>query len=200
MVQERSLSNYRWHPIKKGHNYPQDGGVDFHFSYSDWKSVWSHCMVSTHVVSEGYSYAFDYRSYFRDYYFKENGLMFKSKNDLAIELIDQYESLSNESLCLVGQLEFQQKIDWYMQHKRVPPLGGLRTNRKVYQQGLEFNFPNLSLIISMLMSFAPSRWDITDIKHILWRQSQWYGKCHNPCILGGQLWLNKGNRFVSGVQ
>ncbi|WML26145.1 hypothetical protein [Neobacillus sp. OS1-33] len=68
-------------------------------------------MVSTHVVSEGYSYAFDYRSYFRDYYFKENGLMFKSKNDLAIELIDQYESLSNESLCLVGQLEFQQKID-----------------------------------------------------------------------------------------
>ena len=87
-------------------------GLDFHFSHSDGKSVWSHCVVSSHVVSEGYSFALDYRSYFRDSYCSENGLLFKSKNDLAIELINQYESPSDEQVYVLVD-------SWYTSKKMI---------------------------------------------------------------------------------
>jgi hypothetical protein len=58
-------------------------GLDFHFSHSDGKSVWSHCVVTSHLVSEGHSFALDFRPYFRESYCEEHGLPFKSKNDLA---------------------------------------------------------------------------------------------------------------------
>ncbi|WP_059173224.1 hypothetical protein [Bacillus sp. FJAT-27445] len=32
-------------------------GLDFHFSNTEGKSVWSHCLVTTYIVSEGYSVA-----------------------------------------------------------------------------------------------------------------------------------------------
>lgn len=112
-------------------------GLDFHFSHSDGKSVWSHCMVSAHVVSEGYSFAFDYRSYFRDSYCKENGLMFKSKNDLAIDLIDEYESLSDEQVyVLVDSWYTSKKLIDTCSTKGYHLIGGLRTNRKIYPAGI----------------------------------------------------------------
>ncbi|HET7578981.1 MAG TPA: hypothetical protein VFK33_06845 [Bacillales bacterium] len=61
-----------------------------HFSHADGKTVWSHCVVTAHVVSEGYSFAFDIRLYFREPYCQKHGLLFKSKNDIAIELIQSY--------------------------------------------------------------------------------------------------------------
>lgn len=112
-------------------------GLDFHFSHSDGKSVWSHCIVSAHVVSEGYSFAFDYRSYFRDSYCKENGLKFKSKNDLAIELIDEYETLSDEQVyVLVDSWYTSKKLIETCSTKGYHLIGGLRTNRKIYPAGI----------------------------------------------------------------
>lgn len=112
-------------------------GLDFHFSHSDGKSVWSHCVVSAHVVSEGYSFAFDFRSYFRDSYCKENGLEFKSKNDLAIELINQYESPSEEQVyVLVDSWYTSKKLIDTCSSKGYHLIGGLRTNRKIYPAGI----------------------------------------------------------------
>lgn len=112
-------------------------GLDFHFSHSDGKSVWSHCVVSAHIVSEGYSFAFDFRSYFRDSYCKENGLEFKSKNDLAIELINQYESPSEEQVyVLVDSWYTSKKLIDACSSKGYHLIGGLRTNRKIYPAGI----------------------------------------------------------------
>lgn len=111
--------------------------ADYHFSHSDGKSVWSHCVVTTHVVSEGYWFALDYRSYFRDSYCSENGLAFKSKNDLAIELINGYESPSDEQVYVLVD-------SWYTSKKLIDAcstngyhlIGGLRTNRNIYPAGI----------------------------------------------------------------
>ncbi len=77
-------------------------GPDNHFSHSDGKTMWSHCVVTAHVVSEKNSYAWDYRSYFREPYCQEKGISFKSKNDLAIELIDTYQSSDDEQVYCLG--------------------------------------------------------------------------------------------------
>jgi hypothetical protein len=74
-------------------------GLDNHFSHSDGKAVWSHCVVTAHIVCDDYSYTWDFRSYFREPFCKEHGLLFKSKNDLAIDLINTFNL---------------QRMSWYM--------------------------------------------------------------------------------------
>jgi hypothetical protein len=59
---------------KKDRSTTRMTGLDNHFSYSDGKSVWSHCIVTAHLVSETYSFAWNFRSYFRESYCEENGL------------------------------------------------------------------------------------------------------------------------------
>ncbi|MBW8350171.1 hypothetical protein K0H71_12055 [Bacillus sp. IITD106] len=111
-------------------------GLDYHFSHSDGKSVWSHCVVTSHVESEGYSFALD-RSYFRETYCMDNGLTFKSNNDLAIELINGYEPPSDEQVYVLVD-------SWYTSKKKIDAcsakgyqlIGGLRTNRKIYPAGI----------------------------------------------------------------
>lgn len=72
--------------------------LDNHFAHSDGKAVWSHSVVTAHIVSDDYSYAWD----FREPYCQEQGLVFKSKNDLAIDLIDTYQSSKDELVIQVN--------------------------------------------------------------------------------------------------
>jgi hypothetical protein len=58
--------------------------LDFHWSHVDGKSVRSHCLVTSHLVTEDHSFAWDFRPYFREEYCEQHQLSFKSKNDLAI--------------------------------------------------------------------------------------------------------------------
>jgi hypothetical protein len=37
-------------------------GLDFHFTHEDGKSKWAHCVVTSHLVTDGYSLAWDFRS------------------------------------------------------------------------------------------------------------------------------------------
>jgi len=50
--------------------------LDFHFSHTEGKSVWSHCLVTAHVVAEGYSFAWDFRPYFRKAYCEEFDILY----------------------------------------------------------------------------------------------------------------------------
>mgnify|MGYP001442254632 CR=1 FL=1 len=112
-------------------------GLDEHFSHSDGKAVWSHCVVTEHVVSENYSFAWDFRSYLRNPYCEENGLAFKSKNELAIELINSYAPEDNEQVYVLVD-------SWYTSKKLIDScsangfhlIGGLRVNRKIYPKGI----------------------------------------------------------------
>jgi hypothetical protein len=63
--------------------------------------------------------------------------MFKRKNDLAIELIDEYESLSDKQVYVWGESLYTSKklIDTYSK-KGYHLMGGLRTNRKIYPAGI----------------------------------------------------------------
>ncbi|PLR75298.1 hypothetical protein CU633_21845 [Bacillus sp. V3-13] len=72
--------------------------LDFHHSHADGKSIWSHCVVTAHVVAEGYSFAWDYRPYFRESFCTENGLEFKSKIELAMELIKAFPATEEEQV------------------------------------------------------------------------------------------------------
>lgn len=112
-------------------------GLDNHFSHSDGKSVWSHCVVTIHVVSENYSFAWDFRSCFREHYCEENGLILKSKNDLAIKLVNSYKPMDNEQVyVLVDSWYTSRKLIEVCSQKGFHLIGGIRVNRKIYQVGI----------------------------------------------------------------
>jgi hypothetical protein len=50
------------------------------------------------VVAEGYSFAWDFRPYFRQEYCEENHLSFKSKIDLAMEMIQSFPAHGEEQV------------------------------------------------------------------------------------------------------
>jgi SRSO17 transposase len=81
---------------KKDKSTKKMESLDFHYAHDEGKSVWSHCVVTSHIVSGDSSYAWDFRTYFREKYCNEHQLKFKSKNDLAIEMIQDYEPDEDE--------------------------------------------------------------------------------------------------------
>jgi hypothetical protein len=94
-------------------------------------------VVTAHIVCDDYSYAWDFRSYFRETYCKEHGLVFKSKNDLAIDLINTYNSSEDELVYVLVDSWYTSKnlIDQCSQ-RGFHLIGGLRANRKIYPVGI----------------------------------------------------------------
>lgn len=39
--------------------------LEFHYSHEDGKSMWSHNVVTSHVISDSHSFPWDFRTYFR---------------------------------------------------------------------------------------------------------------------------------------
>ncbi|WP_413375719.1 IS701 family transposase [Alkalihalobacillus sp. 1P02AB] len=124
-------------PCKKDRTTKRMEGLDYHFSHSDRKTVWAHCVVTAHVVSENHSFAWDFRSYFRKSYCQKEELSFKSKNDLAIELIDSYPARDDEQVyVLVDSWYTTKKLIESCYQKGFHLIGGLRINRKIYPAGV----------------------------------------------------------------
>ncbi|WP_148302530.1 hypothetical protein [Caldalkalibacillus mannanilyticus] len=51
---------------------------------------------TSQLVTEEHSFSWDFRPYFREEYCKQHQLSFKSKNDLAIEMIQAYPESEDE--------------------------------------------------------------------------------------------------------
>ncbi|EKN69024.1 transposase, IS4 [Schinkia azotoformans LMG 9581] len=112
-------------------------GLDNHFSHSDGKTIWSHCVVTAHVVSENNSFTWDFRPYFREPYCQKEGISFKSKNVLAMELINSYPVRDDEQVyVLVDSWYTSKKLIETCCQKGFHLIGGLRTNRKIYPAGV----------------------------------------------------------------
>ncbi len=72
--------------------------LSFQYSHEAGKSVWCHCVVTAHVVCEVSSFAWDFRPYYREEYCDEHRLPFKSKNDLALEMIEAFPATQDDVL------------------------------------------------------------------------------------------------------
>ncbi|UOF89059.1 IS701 family transposase [Fodinisporobacter ferrooxydans] len=111
--------------------------LDFHFSHDEGKGVWSHCLVTAHLVSEGYSFAWDFRPYFREGYCNVNQIPFKSKNDLALELIQSYEASDDELVyVLMDSWYTSKKIIDACNAKGFHIIAAVKTNRKIRPAGI----------------------------------------------------------------
>ncbi|MEK5061464.1 hypothetical protein BK126_04835 [Paenibacillus sp. FSL H7-0326] len=81
---------------KKDKSTKKMEGLSLQYSNEDGKSVWYHNLVTAHVVSEGGSYAWDFSPYYQKDYCAAQQLAFKSKKDLAVEIIEAFPAMDDE--------------------------------------------------------------------------------------------------------
>lgn len=130
---------------KKDTSTKQMEALDFHWSHDDGKSAWSHCLVTSHVVTEGYSFAWDFRPYFREEYCKERQLEFKSKNDLAIDMIQDFLTSENEIVyVLMDSWYTSKKMMDACQTKGFHMIAAVKINRKISPAGIRIKMSDFA--------------------------------------------------------
>ena len=112
--------------------------LDFHFLHAEGKTVWSHVLVTSHVVTGNISAAYDFRPYFREEACTELGIGFKSKIDLAIELVQDFNVSDDERVYVLFD-------SWYASKKLIDAcnakgfhvIAAFKTNRMMYPAGIQ---------------------------------------------------------------
>src|SRR5690606_11130642 len=111
--------------------------LSFQYSHEAGKSVWCHCVVTAHVVSEGASYAWDFRPYFREEYCTKQGLPFKSKNDLALEMIEAFTVSADEQVyVLMDSWYTSEKVINACNSKGFHVIAAVKANRLICVSGV----------------------------------------------------------------
>jgi hypothetical protein len=119
--------------------------LEFHYSHEDGKSMWSHNVVTTHVVSDTYSFPWDFRPYFRKEYCEAHPIVFKSKNDLALEMIEAFSAQEDELVyVLMDNWYTSEKVVNACNRKGFHVIAAVKTNRKISPAGIRIGMSDFA--------------------------------------------------------
>jgi hypothetical protein len=122
---------------KKDKSTKKMEALSFQYSHDDGKPVWCHNIVTTHVVSEGCSYAWAYRTYYQEEYCHANRIEFKSKNDFALEMIEAFPAEEDELVyVLMDSWYTSEKVINACNRKGFHVIAAVKTNRKICPAGI----------------------------------------------------------------
>lgn len=111
--------------------------LSFQYSHEAGKSVWCHCLVTAHVVANGCSYAWDYRPYYQEAYCQAQRIPFKSKNDLALEIIEAFPASEEEQVyVLMDSWYTSEKVINACNRKGFHVIAAVKTNRRIRPAGV----------------------------------------------------------------
>ena len=112
-------------------------GLNFHFSHLDGKTKWSHQVVSSHYSIDGFSLPMNYTLYLRKDYCKEHGLEFKSKIDIAIDQINDFQPIPGTKTYLLTDVWYtSQRVIEAALKKGIHTIGAIKRNRIIYPKGI----------------------------------------------------------------
>jgi SRSO17 transposase len=107
-------------------------GVAKHRSHKDNKLVLGHVWVSAQLVVAGYSYPLDWCLYRRKTECEANGILFRSKPDIAREIIEQYQPLPDtQTIVLTDSWYANQKLLKLCRQRDFHYIGAVKANRKL---------------------------------------------------------------------
>lgn len=122
---------------KKDKSTKKMEALSFQYSHEDGKSVWCHNLVTAHIVSDGGSYAWDFRPYYQKDYCESQRLTFKSKNDLAVEMIEAFPAKEDERVyVLMDSWYASAKVISACNRKGFHVIAAVRTNRLICPSGI----------------------------------------------------------------
>lgn len=107
-------------------------GVAKHRSHKDKKLVLGHVWVTAQVVVAGYSYPLDWCLYRRNSECEANGVPFRSKPDIAREMIEHYQPLPDtQTIVLTDSWYADQKLVKLCRERHFHYIGAVKSNRKL---------------------------------------------------------------------
>ncbi|MFZ5351136.1 MAG: IS701 family transposase [Bacillota bacterium] len=125
---------------KKDKSTKKIEGLDYHHSHSDGKTMWSHCVVTSHYKVSEYSLPQNYKLYLRKQYFgKKDKKHFKNKHQLAMQLIDEFAPATEITYLLVDAWYTSGKLMLHALRKGYHTVGRIKSNRVIYPGGIKTN-------------------------------------------------------------
>ena len=107
-------------------------GVAKHRSHKTNKLVLGHVWVSAQLVVAGYSYPLDWCLYRRKIECEANGIPFRSKPEIAREMIEQYQPLPDtQTIVLTDSWYADQKLLKLCRKRDFHYIGAVKSNRKL---------------------------------------------------------------------
>lgn len=135
-------------------------GLNYHFSHAEGKNVWSHCVVTSNFVAGDTSIPIDYKPYYRKEQCKDINKQFKSKMQLAKELVNAFEKPSNcEKVYVLTD-------SWYTNNTLINEslnkgyhlIGAVKSNRKIAPKGVKLQLSQFEKYIN------PDALDVVTVK------------------------------------
>lgn len=118
------------------------------FSHVTGKTEWSHCQVALQAKAGNLSIPLDFKIYFSNDYCDSNEIEFKSKNDLAFDLIDNLKlPIDIQCYLLVDKWYASAKLIMYMLSKGIHTIVPLKSNRKIFPKGVEASLRDYEKLI-----------------------------------------------------
>jgi SRSO17 transposase len=105
-------------------------GLGWHYSHSKGKTVCGHCIVSSHYRYGDISFPYNFKTYRTESEAKKSKIQFKTKIDIARELIEGFKPFSNEKVyVLIDSWYTSKEILVSAKAKGCEVIGGLKSNR-----------------------------------------------------------------------
>jgi len=105
-------------------------GLGWHYSHSKGRTVYGHCLVTSHYRMGDVSFPYDFRFYLNETVASESGKVFKTKPEIACELIEKFESFKDEKVyCLVDSWYTSEKVVKAAKEREFELIGALKSNR-----------------------------------------------------------------------
>ncbi|VDG71250.1 transposase, IS4 [Clostridium carnis] len=133
---------------KKNTSTKKIEGLDFHNSHADGnKPKWSHCLVTSHYKINDYSIPLNFRQYHRKESSKKLSKKFLDKNELAMELINEFTPVTKNNYLLVDSWYTSAKILLHGLINGCHTIGRIKSNRVIYPAGIKTNVKKFSSYI-----------------------------------------------------
>ena len=133
---------------KKNTSTKKIEGLDFHNSHADGnKPKLSHCLVTSHYKINDYSIPLDFRQYHRKESSKKLSKKFLDKNELAMELINEFTPVTKNNYLLVDSWYTSAKILLHGLINGCHTIGRIKSNRVIYPAGIKTNVKKFSSYI-----------------------------------------------------
>ncbi|CAG9706717.1 IS701 family transposase [Clostridium neonatale] len=133
---------------KKNTSTKKIEGLDFHNSHADGnKPKWSHCLVTSHYKINDYSIPLDFGQYHRKESSKKLSKKFLDKNELAMELINEFTPVTKNNYLLVDSWYTSAKILLHGLINGCHTIGRIKSNRVIYPAGIKTNVKKFSSYI-----------------------------------------------------
>jgi hypothetical protein len=134
---------------KKDKSTKKIEGLDYHHSHSDGKTMWSHCVVTSHYKISDYSLPQNFKLYFRKQFFGNKAKKyFKNKQELAMQLIDDFVPVTETTYLLVDAWYTSGKLMLHALKRGYHTIGRIKSNRVIYPGGIKTSVKEFSTFIS----------------------------------------------------